>query len=570
MEIPMMMATETIISVVDVNMMETILVNTMEIIVASMDGNSGRQYDRNSGRQYDRSDGGGNQNDRGHYQGNSGNNRPRGGGGLGGGGGNYQTFGSGMSIRGRGGSQQQPRFKREFIDNDIQMDTQASIAPGKAAVKISNYPPGSENQLLSFLQRKAKFQWEPEEVFYENDGMVVVLENEGLANSLCRLNNYEYRQMPISIQRFHENSSQGGVHGARPINNNPRAPRSRSNALDELLKERWDPSSGFLNLDELPKSRYPVSLVISRLLAAAQELFGDAVVTISFARNELWSVSPINRLPEFFPNILNLSLQDNDIAEFKSLRSLSSRLNRLTELLLIGNPIQYNNDWETYSRGVQQIFPSVKILDQRPISGDQINPTHLNQQHQMVLPTQLSQQFPPRPSFFDQDSSKQATEDFMSKYFPLFDSNRAALVDLYDAQATFSLNFSRTSCAHERWGLVGGRKQTLFTNEEIIKKFITLPPTIHSGVQIGSFITDAWQVSISSPAHPLLLFITIHGDVREATGLNGPRHIFERTFLIAPAPINSKAHAAGWQYIVITDSLILRDYTENILNQPPH
>ncbi|KAI9033602.1 hypothetical protein CLU79DRAFT_724516, partial [Phycomyces nitens] len=410
-----------------------------------------------------------------------------------------------MSIRGRGGGQQQPRFKREFMDEDIQMDTQASIAPGKAAVKISNYPAGLDNQVLSFLQRKAKFQWEPEEVFYEADGMVIVLENEGLASSLCRLNNYEFRHMQISIARYHGGNGQDVGRGQNRMNIPPRGPQSRSNALEELLKERWDPGSGFLNLDELPKSKYPVSLIITRLLSVAKELFGDKVMTISFARNALWSVSPINRLPEYFPSILNLSLQDNDIAEFKSLKSLSSRLNCLKELLLLGNPIQANNDWETYTRGVKEIFPSVEILDQTPISGGQV----------MMAPPMLAQQLPPRGSFFDQDSSRQATEDFMSKYFPLFDSNRAALVDLYSEQATFSINCSRASSAHERWGLVGCMKQTLFGNTEIIKKFLLLPPTIHNVVQIGNAITDAWQVLIPSPSNPLILFITVHGDFRE-------------------------------------------------------
>lgn len=69
------------------------------------------------------------------------------------------------------------------------------------------------------------------------------------------------------------------------------------------------------------------------------------VVTLSFARNKLWSVAPLLKVTELFPNLKNLSLQDNEIAEFRSLDRLSNKLNHLQELVLAGNPIQTKNDY---------------------------------------------------------------------------------------------------------------------------------------------------------------------------------------------------------------------------------
>lgn len=74
-------------------------------------------------------------------------------------------------------------------------------------------------------------------------------------------------------------------------------------------------------------------------------------------------------------------------------------------------------------------------------------------------------------SFYDGENSRQATEDFLTKYvyiwnglygasylilvndrfFPLFDSNRQALVDLYDPQAGFSIGVS-SMAAKGSWG----------------------------------------------------------------------------------------------------------------------
>lgn len=73
------------------------------------------------------------------------------------------------------------------------------------------------------------------------------------------------------------------------------------------------------------------------------------MVTLSFARNKLWSVQPISKISNFFPNVKNLSLQENDISEFKGLdRLANNKLRQLSELVLHGNPIQINTNPDVY------------------------------------------------------------------------------------------------------------------------------------------------------------------------------------------------------------------------------
>jgi hypothetical protein len=172
---------------------------------------------------------------------------------------------------------------------------------------------------------------------------------------------------------------------------------------------------------------------------------------MSFARNKLWSVVPLSKVPDMFPNLQNLSIADNDIAEFRSLDRLANKLPNLQELVLSGNPIQASNSIETYQKEVLNRFPTIRFLDVQPVgsTGEQ----------QVALP------LPVRSHLFDQDGSRIAAQDLLSRYFPLFDSNRPALIDLYDEQAIFSCVFSNGTYQQQNaWGSSQGN---FFYNKSI-------------------------------------------------------------------------------------------------------
>jgi Leucine-rich repeat (LRR) protein len=196
-------------------------------------------------------------------------------------------------------------------------------------------------------------------------------------------------------------------------------------------------------MDELPPTSHNITIVINRLLTEAQQLFGNSLITLSFARNKLWSVVPVSKVPDLFPNLRNLSLQDNDIAEYRSLDRLANRLNQLQELVLSGNPIQRQSD---YRSEVAKRFPSVQFLDFQPVQEN-------------LRPVQADLPVPVQSSFFDQDNSRIAAQDMLSKFFPLFDTDRKSLIDLYDTQSTFSVVFSKGNFNQENsWGSSKGKK----------------------------------------------------------------------------------------------------------------
>lgn len=149
-----------------------------------------------------------------------------------------------------------------------------------------------------------------------------------------------------------------------------------------------------------------------------------------------------------FPNLQNLSIADNDIAEFRSLDKLGNKFNALQELMLSGNPIQTNNDIQTYQREVLKRFPTIRYLDVQPVGGTGGS----------IPQSSIDFPVPVRPNFFDQDSSRLAAQDLLSKYFPLFDTNRTGLLDLYDTQAIFSVVFSNGSYQQQNvWGSSQGK-----------------------------------------------------------------------------------------------------------------
>lgn len=181
--------------------------------------------------------------------------------------------------------------------------------------------------------------------------------------------------------------------------------------------------------------------------------------TFSACRNKLWSTAPLKRLPDYYPNLQNLSLDGNEIAEFRSLDVISNRLPQLKELVLTNNPIAQSVPFEQYQQEMLKRFPALQSLDFQPVGTAPIpgfGAVPLNTPiPQVTLPV------PVRSNFFDQESTRMVAQDLLSKYFPMFDANRVSLVDLYDAQAVFSCAFSKGNFQQQSaWGSNQGKIMT--------------------------------------------------------------------------------------------------------------
>ncbi|ORZ24363.1 hypothetical protein BCR42DRAFT_89548 [Absidia repens] len=413
---------------------------------------------------------------------------------------------------------------------------------------VSGYPPGSERDLLGFLHRKSKVDWEELNVQNENGVTYITVDGPASVEALMWKNGFTFKGSTLSIAPADGSVPSTPMRQGRSLKTNQQQGK-RSNVLADFLQERWDPQQGFLNLDDLPPTSHSIAVVISRLLTEASNIYGNSIVTVSFARNKLWSLQPINKLATLLPSVRNLSVQENDISEFRHLNSFSNnKLPNLTELVLLGNPIQLESSPDLYISEIISRFPSISQLDFQPVNqngGGPLAPSLTNSNGSLPLPI--------KASFFDQDSSRQAAQDLLSKFFPLFDSNRSALADLYDNQSTFSINVSPTCYAKTTWNQ--GQRVTI-GNDNISKRFAMFPPTIHDLSHAENFVTDAWQTPGSS-THPVLLYLTVHGSFREASG----EVSFDRVFLIAPSSPGSRSQSAGWQYVILSDSMIIRNHS---------
>ncbi|OBZ88161.1 mRNA export factor mex67 [Choanephora cucurbitarum] len=452
------------------------------------------------------------------------------------------SYNQGRNTRHRGNTEQ---FNNAFTSEDTDMNIEQE---GGHVVVVSGYPPGAEEKILGFLKRKARGDWEALHIQNEHNGMQITVANQAMVDTLCRMNNYEFGKATLRIEGkesgYRPNSNRGNTNSNTRTS---RPPAARSAFLAEFLEKRWNPQAGFLDMDDLPDTSHNISVVISKLLTEAKYLFGDSLITISFARNKLWSVSPLTKLADQFPNIQNLSIAENEIADFRKLDLLANRFPRLQELVLSGNPIQKNFSSDRYQKEVLSRFPTITFLDMQPV-----NEAPMAQTGTQELPVSV------QPYFFDQDSSRSFAQDFLSTYFPLFDSNRVSLVDMYDAQAVFSSVFSKgNEHQNHAWGsskMTPGQRMVV-GNQNIIQRIQQLPQTVHDLSRPDKFVIDAWQTSYSE-TYPVVLFLTVHAEFAELP-LGTPLQ-FDRNFILIPSNPGSRAHAAGWQYMILSDSLLIR------------
>jgi nuclear RNA export factor len=177
----------------------------------------------------------------------------------------------------------------------------------------------------------------------------------------------------------------------------------------------------------------------------------------------------------------------------------------------------------------------------------------------------------------------------------MFDSQRAMLTAVYHPSATFSFSANTSIPSRARiqgfqhskempnqtkleWNpwLTGGKGgsrnlsrvggniektiQTLHIGaEEAVQAMVALPGTVHdvSGAP-DRFCVDAWPVVQGDTT---TLFVTVHGQFNEVPS-KGVRS-FDRSFVLAPAPVGSPAKAAGWDVLILSDQLCIRAYSSH-------
>ncbi|THH28012.1 hypothetical protein EUX98_g6178 [Antrodiella citrinella] len=367
----------------------------------------------------------------------------------------------------------------------------------------------------------------------------------------------------------------------------------------EFVRARYTPEAKFLNLESMlqddfikkngmlppgaANSSHKEAAVIFKL---AKELKPE-VETLSLARNGITSGVYLSSIPHYLPNLKNLSLEGNHLRLFKDIDLIAGRngkLEHLRELIVAGNPIReleiQNGRQEKYKSEMSRRFPSLQILDGEAIAKIAFDTPNASSSVPIPanLPTATAFPFEMASSFVTGVDGTIVSK-FLMQFFPLYDGQRAALVDIYHPSATFSFSANTSIPPRARvegfhyskdmpnqrrlewspWlggGLGGSRnlskmkggmermaKTLHIGSEEAVKAMTALPATEHDVVGApDKFCIDCWPVSSADGS--MNLFLTIHGQFTES--LEG-----------------SRAKQNGWDVMVLSDQLCVRAYSHH-------
>ncbi|KAL6042527.1 U1 small nuclear ribonucleoprotein [Balamuthia mandrillaris] len=357
-------------------------------------------------------------------------------------------------------------------------------------------------------------------------------------------------------------------------------------ALQSLVETHYNVAGKFLNLAGLQGShQHGVTLdfnnvTLLRTLWSVVAEKCSQVETIDFSNNNMRTLVGFRDLPSHAPELANLNFDSNRINDMKQLDHLKGL--KLREVVFTNNPISTQTDPSRYRSQVTRRFPFLKYLDtaevEPAISFD-------------IPSYALSSVLPPiQSNYFDAPQRENLIANFLSKYYQLYDKNRQTLLELYTDGSYFSLTVGKKdsigadkSHHHKDKGKEGKKKQ--HENKEKLKDYVKLsrnflvvedidqrqeliqrgradivhflqqlPNTLHD-LSTG-FTVDAF--ALPSVGNLQLIHVAIHGTFWEVdVGVN---RSFDRTFILTPAPSQSRAHQLGVPLLVVNDQLHLRPY----------
>ncbi|KII89808.1 hypothetical protein PLICRDRAFT_39982 [Plicaturopsis crispa FD-325 SS-3] len=389
---------------------------------------------------------------------------------------------------------------------------------------------------------------------------------------------------------------------------------------EEFVTRRYNPQSRFLNLehmaddDTLKKSRVIIPGAQGSSYREAAVIFKHAsklqppVQTLSLANNNFTQGTTLSYLAHYLPDLENLSLQNNQLKTWRDIDLICGRkgkLSKLRELVLVGNPIrdiEYNNNRaDEYKSNVARRLPALEMLDSEAIASISFDAPHASTSATPAPQLPAATSFPcdMQPSFITGVEGS-IVSNFLMRFFPTFDSQRAALGDAYHPQATFSFSANTAIPARARihgfhhskdmpnqknlewtpWlsgghggsrnlGRMGGGVDKMIQSlhvgtDEVIKAMVALPRTIHDVAGAPEkFCVDAWPVGVGESMN---LFISVHGQFMEEPS-RGIRS-FDRSFVLAPAPPGSRAQMNGWDVMILSDQWVVRAYSSHEAWQP--
>ncbi|GAA5926245.1 hypothetical protein JCM3775_000967 [Rhodotorula graminis] len=291
----------------------------------------------------------------------------------------------------------------------------------------------------------------------------------------------------------------------------PDAPtQSTIDTLRLFLLSRYSNEAQLLNLENMAAD--PI-LKQHKLLAPGQpgaptnmapamwklskELFPN-IVSLSLANNDLTSLLPLSPwlLTSNLPNIENVSFAGNGIKAFRDMDPFSPLVGKerkdkqpkgwrnLKELVLTGNPVVASGGQpDTYAKEMARRFATLRTLDQQPIDPsiafavNQERPTFgaegpglsskvksekakATKREPVVFPVDST-----AGGFCDPDGARGFVGEFLAKFFKAFDDDRPSLLSAYAPLCTFSFYADTANPVRARAKKVGAKGDRRFPSQ---------------------------------------------------------------------------------------------------------
>lgn len=351
-------------------------------------------------------------------------------------------------------------------------------------------------------------------------------------------------------------------------------PETRLLDLSNLGEEPLLKANGFFELNSTTSKMFPALMAVADKKFASQQAKRDAVVSVSLANNSLSSISPVTTLSLTFPDIRNLTLEGNRIADMKSMEGWKNRFRFLEVLIMTGNPIV---DLPDYRHEMIRRYPRLTLLDNTLVDRPKIEPvaggpsqnpsTSVDAKGRPILPL-------PTKSDLTVDMNGWVM-NFLAKYYVSYDNSKDVVIKYcYTAESKFSLSVNTSAPRVEAqqgerqfWDdyipKSRNMKRLQDTSEiisrvavgpsEIFELWNSLPAVKHDMSNIAAWCFDIFPVEVAPGVEGV--FVCVHGEFEEENKKSGKviKRSFDRTFML---------HVAGPEAIkVVSDMLVIRSYS---------
>lgn len=208
--------------------------------------------------------------------------------------------------------------------------------------------------------------------------------------------------------------------------------------LTNFLKSRYDPVNKFLNLASVQHDPAVQSIgffqsagTAARFFPALMkvaELLKLEVISADLSGNDISDLEWVTLLPQTFPQLRNLSLQNNRLGNTKPFDSWKKKLVYLRELIVDGNPFMTRVQPQELKTQFRRIFPRLIVLNGEVVRNEEL-----------VLANYKLGFEPPQAIFFQDTDVQNISTSFITNYIGMWDTNRSGLMGLFQPQSQFSL-----------------------------------------------------------------------------------------------------------------------------------